>query len=194
MGRNVERIRKWLHSGPESAYLVEQASHAFRVDERFSSMALHYRLPKPAELSTTDGLEADKDAIDAQLRKISDELQPIMVELLFAAITIRSKHFLCRKFSSSEYFRGRHKLMFTSRCQTSFQKHYFHQAERSKAQTQLAETREVVRELKAQIEDKEMTLSPYQAEKRAAFQERETQRIGRYTRSCNLTESFARIA
>lgn len=53
------------------------------------------------------------------------------------------------------------------------------QAERSKIQAQLAETREVARELKAQIEDKEMTLNPYQAEKKAAFQERETQRLGR---------------
>lgn len=37
------------------------------------------RLPKPAELSTTDGLEADKDAIDAKLRKLSDDIQPILV-------------------------------------------------------------------------------------------------------------------
>lgn len=54
------------------------------------------------------------------------------------------------------------------------------QAERSKAQAFLAETREVIRELKAQIDDKEMTLNPYQAEKKAAFQERESQRLGRY--------------
>ena len=54
------------------------------------------------------------------------------------------------------------------------------QAERSKAQALLAETREAIRELKAQIEDKEMTLNPYQAEKKAAFQERESQRIGRH--------------
>lgn len=54
------------------------------------------------------------------------------------------------------------------------------QAERSKAQAELSEAREILRELKAQIDDKELTLNPYQAEKKAAFQERETQREKRH--------------
>ncbi len=44
---------------------------------------------------------------------------------------------------------------------------------------QLAETREVVRELKAQIEDKQLTLDPYQAEKKAAAQDRAAERLTR---------------
>jgi len=36
-------------------------------------------LPKPAEFASTDGLEKEKDAIDAKLRDVSGELKPIMV-------------------------------------------------------------------------------------------------------------------
>lgn len=50
------------------------------------------------------------------------------------------------------------------------------QADRSKNSSTLAEAREAVRELKAQIEDKEAILNPYQQEKKAEKQDRESQR------------------
>lgn len=101
-----------------------------KAEKLAASRIFFVRLPKPVELTSSDNLERDKDAIDAKLRKISDELQPIM-------------------------------------------------AERSRVAAQLAETREVSRELKAQIEDRERTLNPYQAEKRAAAQGRASERLTR---------------
>ena len=37
------------------------------------------RLPKPAEFASTDGLEKEKDEFDAKIKKITADLQPIMV-------------------------------------------------------------------------------------------------------------------
>ncbi len=40
-------------------------------------------LPKPVELASPVELEKEKDAIDAKLKKISNELQPVMVRTHF---------------------------------------------------------------------------------------------------------------